>query len=271
MADDPGAVATVFVDADNTLWDTDGVYAAAQLKLLAAVEDAIHVRAGAPDRLAYVRVLDQDLAQRHHAGLRYPAKLLAHALASGLQGQDAPTAVRRALLELDHGGALEAPAAEAATSEFFAALKALPPLRPGVEQGLRNLRDMRCLVIVVTEGAQARIASTANALGVTPYIDRLIEAPKQRRLYERVARLSHAPQPMFMVGDQLQRDIAPAKEAGLETIYFPGNFTPKWEPAEDLVRPDHRVTNFNDVAQIVADRLSASPASRRQARSAQPI
>src|SRR5690606_10201566 len=75
------APATVFVDADNTLWDTDGVFAAAQLGLLAQVEATTHTTLNVAGRLAYVRAIDQEIAERHHAGLRYPLKLLISATA----------------------------------------------------------------------------------------------------------------------------------------------------------------------------------------------
>lgn len=44
----------VFIDADNTLWDTNGVYAEAQLALLAAVESTVGQRVLARDRLGWL-------------------------------------------------------------------------------------------------------------------------------------------------------------------------------------------------------------------------
>jgi putative hydrolase of the HAD superfamily len=59
-----------------------------------------------------------------------------------------------------------------------------------------------------------------------------------------------------MVGDQLDRDIAPAKEAGLTTIYFPSGFKPKWMPLEAEVRPDFKIESFAEVPAIVAECLA---------------
>src|SRR3546814_21011924 len=72
-------------------------------------------------------------------------------------------------------------------------------------------------------------------------LDRIIEAPKIPRIYQRALRLVGDASNAFMVGDQLQRDIRPAKEAGLRTIYFPGGFRPHWELKEQSVHPDFRV------------------------------
>lgn len=262
MVSEGDRLATVFVDADNTLWDTNAVYAQAQLSLLAAVERRVGRSAPEDDRLQFLRQVDQELALRHHAGLRYPPVLLAHALALVVRGEPAPSGVRRVLKEVEHGGILSAQDAQDVATDFFSALAAVPRPRAGVLAGLRALHADKVLTIVVTEGAQARIVETAAALGLADYIDRIVEAPKQVRLYSRVMKLSRVPSPMFMVGDQLQRDIAPAKAAGLETIYFPGDFAPKWEPAEDEVCPDHRIVSFDAVPQIVKARLGRAAKSR---------
>lgn len=143
---------------------------------------------------------------------------------------------------------------------YLERLKAPPALRPGVIEGLRTLQSLECLVIVVTEGAHARITRTAAKLGLTSLFDRIIEAPKHERLYRRVRRLARTPSPAFMIGDQLERDIAPAKLAGLRTIYFPGGFRPRWERDEAQVQPDFRVSRFDEVADIVRRHLDVTTA-----------
>ena len=45
----------IFTDADNTLWDTDAVYARGQLTVLEDVETAIGVRVPSKNRLEFVR------------------------------------------------------------------------------------------------------------------------------------------------------------------------------------------------------------------------
>ena len=64
----------------------------------------------------------------------------------------------------------------------------------------------------------------------------------------------------FMIGDQLDRDIATAKAAGLQTIYFPGGLAPKWAPDEETVRPDFRITSFAEIPGIVGGARAATAA-----------
>src|SRR5438874_137351 len=66
----------ILADADNTLWDTDAVFAEAQIKLLSVVEQLTGLSCRNSQRLRYVRSYDQALASRHHLHLRYPPQML---------------------------------------------------------------------------------------------------------------------------------------------------------------------------------------------------
>jgi putative hydrolase of the HAD superfamily len=53
-----------------------------------------------------------------------------------------------------------------------------------------------------------------------------------------------------MIGDQLDRDIQPAREAGLTTFLFRGGFTPKW--AEGIPSTaDYEISSFDQAADII--------------------
>lgn len=247
MIRSPTAPATVFVDADNTLWDTDSVFADAQRNMLKRVEAATNVAADADDRLAYVRAVDQAIAERHHARLRYPPKLLVRGLEEALAGLPAERAAWRNSfrnrLSDERVGEIE--------QAFFVDLRRAPKIRPGVREGLEALRTANCLVLIVSEGPRANVERTAKRLGLDSLVARIIEGHKQPELYRRVLRFTGAPKCAFMVGDQLDRDIAPAKAAGLETIYFPGGFRPRWTMDEAEAGPDHLIATFADVPGIV--------------------
>jgi putative hydrolase of the HAD superfamily len=253
------APATLFIDADNTLWDTDRVFADAQLQLLERIERAVKKRTRAPNRLAFVRGVDQALAERHHDGLRYPPRLLARALAEALGGLRAERAARRALT----GGSAAALAAEDAIDaeqDFFADLANGPDLRAGVIEALEALKEAGHRLFVITEGSRLKAEQSLQRLGLMAFFDRLIEGKKRPELYRRILKLAGSPATAFMIGDQLDRDIEPARAAGLQTIYFPGGFAPKWTPDENTVRPDYRITSFAEVPAIVREVSEAVPA-----------
>jgi putative hydrolase of the HAD superfamily len=241
----------IFVDADNTLWNTDGVFATAQLNLLTAVETAIGSRISVVDRLAYVRQIDQALAELHHRGLRYPPRLLAAAVARALTGEKPEAAARITSKEGPGTQLVPAPTILAIEGTFIADLRHTPELLPGVQTGLARLHEHGALIFIVTEAAKARVWKTASEHRLTEWFDRIIESPKSTRLFERIQKLSGVTKPAFMIGDQLQRDISSAKAAGLITIYVPGRFRPRWEPDEAIVGPAFRATSFDEAVDIV--------------------
>jgi putative hydrolase of the HAD superfamily len=249
MKNDPGRTA-IFMDADNTLWETDSVFSHAQLALLAAVESATGIAVSDADRLAFLREIDQAIAFRHHAGLRYPPQLLVRATELALSGMKADEAARAAW----RGGKdYHLSDGEVVTIEqrFMSDLAATPQPRPGTEEGLNRLEQLGYLLLIVTEGPKANVERIVERLELARFFDRIIEGRKTPELYQRVLSLTRALAPAYMIGDQLDRDIKPAKDAGLSTIYFPGGFRPRWTPDEVSIRPDYVISSFAEVPAIV--------------------
>jgi putative hydrolase of the HAD superfamily len=251
--------ATLFVDADNTLWDTDSVFANAQLELLHNVERALGRKATSIDRLALIRSVDQALAERHHAGLRYPPHLLARGIELILaQGYAANEAARLAW----RGGpdySLDKSDVERIEAAYFRDIARLPVLRRGVADGLKLLRSAGHTLLILSEGRKSKVQKIAGQLGVLGRFDRVVEGVKSATLYRRILRLTGMPKRAFMIGDQLDRDIIPAKAAGLETIYFPGGFRPRWSLNASENDADHVINDFAAVPAIV-DGFSAQAA-----------
>jgi putative hydrolase of the HAD superfamily len=252
--------AVVFVDADNTLWDTNGVFAAEQLALLSEIEESVGTSVSVPDRLAFVRSLDQSLAERHHAGLRYPPRLLIRAIALTLSGVPTDVATRQAWYgDLEISGISNVLGAQLEAS-FLARLNQTPQLRLGVREGLQKLQDDKHAILIVTEGPREKAYRTAAAHNLEHVFLRIIEGRKDARFFDRALKLFRTAGAAFMVGDQLDRDIRPAGLSGLQTIFFPGGFTPKWQPTEAEVRPDYVISDFSQVPAIVNSSFR-SPAS----------
>lgn len=218
----------VLIDADNTLWDTDGVFAEAQLELLGAVEQASNLVEPAGDRLQFVRSFDQELAARHHLGLRYPPRLLVDALSLALRGVVLDEAVRRAWNN-GAGSGLNRDLVARLEAKFIKDIAKQPKLLDGVPEGLCNLVESGATSVILTEGSRKRVMRTIEHHGLGGFIDRVFEAPKTARMFSRVRGLARDGQSIYMIGDQLTRDIRPATAAGLKAIYVPGAFQPKWE------------------------------------------
>ena len=66
------------------------------MRLLDSVENVISKKAVTNDRLAFVRELDQFIAEKHHARLRYPPRLLIKAVALAIAGTAPQVAAKSA-------------------------------------------------------------------------------------------------------------------------------------------------------------------------------
>jgi putative hydrolase of the HAD superfamily len=249
-------VVLILTDADNTLWDTDAVYARAQERLLRSVETQMGITSPSSDRLAFVRDIDQDIAAIHHGRLRYPASLLARALSLRLLGIAARDASRIVCRSHDQR---EMPQGQAAKLEeqFYADLKTLAPLRIGLRDGLSGLGGLDLRPLIVTEGHKKRCEDLLSVYGLEDFFEGIVEAPKHSSLFSRLLRLHGGYDRGFMVGDQLDRDIAPAKEAGFTTLYFPSGFVPKWTPEIELIQPSYQISSFAEVPKIVRTECAA--------------
>jgi putative hydrolase of the HAD superfamily len=240
----------ILCDADNTLWDTDAVYASAQLRLLAQVEGAAGGRAegNATSRLAFVRGVDQALAARHPDHLAYPPRLLAIALRLRVLGVSAPIAAESAI-----DGALAMPRElDGPVSEFVVALRAQPVLREGVAEGLPMLSSARWPPVVVTESREGRCRELLRGFSLEAHVADVVELVKNTESYRGLSReFGSLPGERIMVGDQLDRDIRFAKQAGFTTVYFRGNFSPEWSRTADLANVDFEISSFVEVARIV--------------------
>jgi FMN phosphatase YigB (HAD superfamily) len=243
----------VFVDADNTLWNTNRVYADAQLRLLKDVERPVGQQVTTDDRLGWLRQIDQALAEQHRASLRYPPRLLAKAAALVLKGKDVSTAVQVALSRTSPEVQLNDSPARQIEANFLGGLQQPPGLRKGVRSGLQMLHEAGCAIVVLTENSRRKVLLLLEHYGLVSFITRVIEARKESQLFERMVALTKGSARAYMIGDQLDRDIAPAKAAGLTTIFFPGGFQPKWQPAESAVQPDFRVEEFAQAAALILD------------------
>jgi putative hydrolase of the HAD superfamily len=235
-------VTHLFTDADNTLWDTNAVFVDAQLGLLRSLERRTGLVAPeSHDRgLAFLRGIDQRLAHQHPDHLRYPPAILVGGLLHALRGATPQRATDLAL-------------AEAAPTEFdteleayLAGIRELPELRSGVRETLSRAAELGIGVTVVSEERQDRCEARIEAHNLSEFVLEVVSATKTVQLFQRLRSGKHDKH-QIMVGDQPDRDIVPAQEAGLECYLYPSEFTPFWAD-----RPNaHPVLVINSYDELV--------------------
>lgn len=235
----------VLCDADNTLWDTDSVFAEAQNMLLNRVEALVGIENPASRRLEFVRQYDQALAVKHHLHFRYPPIMLVFALADGLLGTSPEAAAAAAMVGNRGAHTISIRRAEQLVADYLAALDQTPALLPGVKEGLRCARVAKLDVYVLTEGRVEMQRKILQRHGIESAFDGVLEITKTasqfRRLRERFASAS-----VTVIGDQPDRDISPALSAGCSAVLIPSRFRPRWHTSDSWEGATYVASDFSD-------------------------
>jgi putative hydrolase of the HAD superfamily len=233
-------------DADNTLWDTDAVYAGAQLDLLDRIEELYNVAFDSTDRLAFVRRLDQELAREHPLGLRYPPRLLVEAIVATGGGRHTNIRQTAPVHPDDDSASIN----KIAESFLARVLSEIPSLRPGVSKTLPLLVANGAAIVVFTEGDPHRCERLLAVHDLRRHVSTITATRKTVQSYETILRTYSRVDDPMMVGDQLDRDIVTAQRAGFKGIYFPGSFEPEWVRAVEAT-PDYLISSFDDILDII--------------------
>ena len=242
----------LIVDADNTLWDTNEVFARAQLRLLEGTEQAAGRMCPATDRLDFVRSYDQAIALKHHLHLKYPAQLLVAAIGAGLCGTDPAIAADLVIRGRPLPHKLSEPQVRDVLAAYAQTLTDIPALLPTVREALELARSRNMAVFVMTEGKLERQRRSLTEHGLAQFILSIWEMPKTVAQFERL-RQRFIQAEVVVIGDQLDRDIVPAHRAGCRTVFVPGRFKPQWDD-KDSQAADHVASTLLEAVQWAATR-----------------
>jgi len=246
----------VLVDADNTLWDTDAVFREAQLLVLSRVEMAAGKTCAAVDRLGFVRSYDQALAEKHHLHLRYPAQLLIRSVEAGLAGITPEIASRDAIAGRPLSIIpLDQTVVDAILSDYMNALARTPQLLNGVAEGVRAAKTAGLRLFVMTEGRIEKQKRILELHGLLGSFEGVWEMTKERSQFDRMVS-RFAGSRVIVVGDQLDRDIVPAKAAGCSTVLVPSRFVPAWQSTNTQGVADHIAADFIDAVKWCVETAS---------------
>jgi len=232
----------IVTDADNTLWDTNQIYADAQIRLLRRLEELLNRRATG-DPLQFVRTIDQRIARSHPDGFRYPSLLLVEGLFSVLNKEDSDVRGKDSWQEID---------ADRLAAKFTCELRSIPKLREGVDSGLRQLWKQGHTIVIATEGEKGTALTKLKHYDLDNFITDIKHVVKSPQAFKDIVSIYRMHnKTILLVGDQLDRDIQFAKEAGFYTAYFPGGFQPEWLPSLQQVNPDSIIRAFDEVLGII--------------------
>lgn len=246
----------ILTDADNTLWDTNSVYRDAQLTYFDEIAHIVGTHAQVPDKLAFLRNIDQGIASKHKDHFRYPPILLAeelyHALSSRSGGKQSDALAMSNELTMLLKLAADAFGARIATT--------VPALRDGVANGLGELRNLGARIVVVTEGPAERCDALLRTHGIRDAIADVVHVARKNVVAFKQLSDQSILGPKLAIGDQVEKDLYPAKEAGFETAFFPSDLKFKWSGTVNESFVDYRIQSYLEVVNIARELIaSAAP------------
>jgi phosphoglycolate phosphatase-like HAD superfamily hydrolase len=250
-------------DGDNTLWDTNGVFTEAQKDIL---RDLAKVGIPAdPERdFSLLRKID-DLLIRHFGRHEYDNTYLSLCLIRHFRGECVEDVEQVALI-VDSGNSSELKVSKEIGAAFVAASQRVPALLPEVVESLSLIhKSGRTLMVLYSEGREARTKRICDYYGMSEYFDHIVLGDKSIedwfKVKDRVLRFFSERYPederqpkIYVIGDRLERDIRPGNVIGATTIYKPGGYKGKERPRDKEYEPTIIVQSMLEVARHVCMR-----------------
>jgi putative hydrolase of the HAD superfamily len=109
-------------------------------------------------------------------------------------------------------------------------------------------------IIVVSEERLERCQHLLDAHSLSAFIVDVASIRKTADAYRNLRRRV-GPGLALMVGDQLDRDIRSAAEAGFETFFFPSAFAPYWNRDTAHVS-DHEISRFDEIVPFLLNEVA---------------
>lgn len=243
------------IDADNTLWDTHGVYLEAYRRMVQALQEAGYAF-GEDFASTYlsIRAADRVIAQTLR-DYEYDFTLLALALVHHAAGTPPEEAARRALSAPRAGR--EWKAASLAAERFYAYHDSTPPaLFDRVGETLAALKHLGNVLILHSEGQPQRVHKTLASYGLDDFFHDLVLEHKSPASFARARAIGREfyrwmadvpPRDCVVVGDSPQRDILFGNLIGARTVMKPGGFWGGEIPQDPLQQPEYVVSSLGDI------------------------
>lgn len=243
--------ALILLDGDNTLWDTNRVFADAQQELLLELTNR-GLRVDSAQGLSELRKLDQQLIKLLGRS-EYDFVLLWRALVNSYseENNDLQSVVHTPVLGEDK-----------VIEKFMQKLKAFPELLPGVLESVNYLKkslssSTGVVFGIFSEGDPGRLQKTLEYhKDLSALMDFIAIGPKTPEHYRDIInRQSASPKRAYMIGDSLQKDIQAAQVAGYYTVFIPSNYTEQNYGVALNIHPEYTVTHLGEVAKIITPQI----------------
>ncbi|WP_030060574.1 MULTISPECIES: HAD family hydrolase [Streptomyces] len=220
---------TLIFDADDTLWENN--------VLFERVIDGFLDWVATPDERDRTRSVLDGIEAANSAALGYGAAVFRQSLADCLQQLN--------------GGRTPTPAEQARIDELLTPLNSRQvELIPGVADTLAALADRHHLLLLTKGDQDEQQRKVAQSTIDHHFRGIHIVAEKSVDTYRQLtAELGLAPDRTWMIGNSPKSDIAPARRAGLRTVFIPHEHT--WVLEHEDLGPDEATLQLGTFPELL--------------------
>lgn len=252
----------VIFDGDNTLWDTDKLFACAQCAMLTSLRNSL-LQLDPQRDFTNLRKLDREIYIR--TGIQeYNFEWLALALIGYSRGLPSEVAVKLAMEAPKAVPDADLIVSREAAKRFKEALSNPAELLPGSREVLAFIKEHRrkrqLVSILISEGNRDRVLRTIRFHGLNEngeLFDYMLFGKKDVHLFQqarslgiKILREKHAR--VIIIGDSLTSDIRPANLVGAISVYKPAAFLGEETPLLPEDMPDYTIASLHELLPILS-------------------
>jgi len=250
----------VIFDGDNTLWNTNAVFTEAQLGILEELR-SFGFNIVPKDEFDKLRLIDDMLIKKYKKH-EYNFRVLCFALYLVYKNKlSEEEAMQMAYDIFDKNIKYEdLDLAEKCYDVFKNKLKQIPSLFNNVKKTLKYLNDLKCVLILSSEGKKDRIMKILDEYDMEQFFVHVSTEEKSIETFKKIiSKMSKyqgtCSKKVFVVGDILEREIFIGNKIGAITIYKPSYYKPNQKPKNKMEIPHYKIKELSEIKNIIKSLL----------------
>lgn len=249
----------IIFDGDNTLWDTNAIFTDAQLAVLEELRNS-GLDIDPKEEFNNLRLFDDMLIKKYQK-YEYNFKVLSFALYLYYKNKSSKEEAIQIAYDIFKEGKKEddLDVAEKCYEAFKNKLIQIPSLFPNVKKTLKYLKDIKCFLILLSEGKKERLLKIIDYHDLEQFFDHVSTERKSIEIFNKlISKYSemlkysrNCPRKVIVVGDMLEREILIGNIIGAITIYKPGGYKPNQKPKNKMETPNYKIIEISEIIDLI--------------------
>lgn len=249
----------IIFDGDNTLWDANAVFTEAQLAILEELKN-IGLDIDPNEEFKNLRLFDNMLIKKYQK-YEYNFRVLPFALYLYYKKKTSEEKAIQMAYDIFEKGRKEdgLDVADKCYKSFKNKLQQIPSLFNNVIKTLKYIKDLKCYLILSSEGKKERLTKIINYYNLEQFFDHISTEKKSIETFKKLIlkgseMLKYSKtylKKVIVVGDMLEREILIGNKIGAITIYKPGGYKPNQKAKNKMETPNYKITEISEIIDLI--------------------